>query len=105
MPAIERKPEETSTTTTSTSNETGQEMADPGTTGPQASADVAPIQNTSTTDLQASVNVAPTQSTSITQILSTSAGVNSAQLEPHVIEDRPPSINTTDLVSVRQPLI
>ena len=36
MPAIERKPEETSTTTTSTSNETGQEVTDPGTTDPQA---------------------------------------------------------------------
>ena len=52
MPAIERKLEGTSTTTTITSKETDQEMTDPG-----------------TTDLQASANVAPTQSTSITQAL------------------------------------
>ena len=93
MPAIEQKPEGTSTTTTSTSNETGQEVTDPGTTDPQASANVALIQNSSTTDPQASVNIAPTQSTSITQILSTSAGINPDRLEPHIVEDRPPSRN------------
>ena len=44
-------------------------------------------------------NTAQTQSIGVSTILSTSRGLDPNQVEPHVIQDRPPTRNITDLVS------
>ena len=46
-------------------------------------------------------NTAQTQSIGVSTILSTSKGLDPNQVEPHVIQDRPPTRNTTQLVSNR----
>ena len=44
-------------------------------------------------------NTAQTQSIGVSTILSTSRGLDPNQVEPHVIQDRPPTRNITDLVT------
>ena len=46
-------------------------------------------------------NTAQTQMVRVGTILSSSQGIEPNQVEPHVIQDRPPSKNVTELVSNR----